>query len=264
MPNFLNFNNMSSYGIGYTDNLYGQPSISPTLPNLFNSTSNIGMNPYSLMSSPINSCPITTSSLNDVLRLILTLKQLEMANDYVEPEPEINNQLTQIDYSNSKELKSKWYKYGLSDKFYAKVVNISNKLKCDPNALMAVMKSESSLDSKAVNSSSGATGLIQFMPSTARSLGTSTSELKQMTPEEQLNYVEKYLMKCKRVAGIGDNTPIDGGTLYSLVFLPGYAGKNVLTRSGNAAYEANKGLDLNNDGDIDKNDLNRRVNRMMA
>ena len=40
---------------------------------------------------------------------------------------------------------------------------------------------------------SGATGLIQFMPDTAKGLGTSTTEaLSQMTRSEQLKYVDKY------------------------------------------------------------------------
>ena len=42
------------------------------------------------------------------------------------------------------------------------------------------------------NKYSGATGLIQFMPSTAKSLGTSVEALKYMDFLTQLNYVEKY------------------------------------------------------------------------
>ena len=38
----------------------------------------------------------------------------------------------------------------------------------------------------------GATGLIQFLPSTARGLGTTTDALAGMSSVEQLNYVEKY------------------------------------------------------------------------
>lgn len=44
---------------------------------------------------------------------------------------------------------------------------------------------------------SGAIGLIQFMPSTAKGLGTSTSALKQMTAVDQLAYVEKYFAPYK-------------------------------------------------------------------
>lgn len=42
-----------------------------------------------------------------------------------------------------------------------------------------------------------AVGLIQFIPSTAKSLGTSTSALLQMTDIEQMDYVEKYLMQYR-------------------------------------------------------------------
>jgi len=37
-----------------------------------------------------------------------------------------------------------------------------------------------------------ATGLIQFMPSTAKALGTSIDALKRMTPLAQLDYVRIY------------------------------------------------------------------------
>src|SRR3990167_3056635 len=39
---------------------------------------------------------------------------------------------------------------------------------------------------------SGAIGLIQFMPSTAHLLGTTTEQLAQMTAVEQLAYVRRY------------------------------------------------------------------------
>lgn len=43
------------------------------------------------------------------------------------------------------------------------------------------------------NKVSGATGLIQFMPSTAQSLGTSLPQLAAMTAVEQLDWVFKFL-----------------------------------------------------------------------
>ena len=47
---------------------------------------------------------------------------------------------------------------------------------------------ESRLNPQAVNPISGATGLIQFMPSTARG-GTTTAVLKRMSNVQQLDYV---------------------------------------------------------------------------
>lgn len=45
------------------------------------------------------------------------------------------------------------------------------------------------------NPTSGATGLIQFMPATARDLGTSTSALRSMSFRAQWRYVDAYLQR---------------------------------------------------------------------
>ena len=78
--------------------------------------------------------------------------------------------------------------------FIIKVREVSNRLGIDPNWLMAIMYTESARTfSPSIQNSIGATGLIQFMPSTARGLGTTTTELKNMSAVEQLDWVEKYL-----------------------------------------------------------------------
>ncbi len=166
----------------------------------------------------------------------------------------------------AEELQAKWAKKKptLSKGFYNKVVSISERIGCSPDALMALMNSESGINTKAVNTSGGATGLIQFMPSTARSLGTSTEALKWMSPEQQLVYVEKYLMNAKRSAGYKDNEKIDAGTLYALVFLPGRARNYVLTRAGEKYYEAGSNYRLGSNGQITKADLARRLEKFSA
>ncbi len=114
--------------------------------------------------------------------------------------------------------------------FVNKVINISEKLDINPNWLMAVMNSESGLNSKAVNKQSGdssnaseraamrATGLIQFMPSTAAGLGTTNKELYNMSNIKQLDYVYKYFapLKSKIVSYID---------LYMATFFPAAMGK---------------------------------------
>lgn len=45
----------------------------------------------------------------------------------------------------------------------------------------------------AIQNNIGATGLIQFLPSTANGLNTTTDALSKMTFKQQLNYVDKYL-----------------------------------------------------------------------
>ena len=165
------------------------------------------------------------------------------------------------------ELKSKWSKKKeLPDAFYEKVINISKKIKCDPNDLMGVMWVETAktFAASAKNPHGSATGLIQFTSDTAKSLGTTTDELRAMTPVEQLDYVEKYLVANKASAGYKDNETLDRGTLYSLVFLPGRSKRAVLTTKGENFYEQNRILDYNKDGNITKADLNSVITDSIA
>lgn len=83
--------------------------------------------------------------------------------------------------------------------FVNKVKDISTKLGIDPNWLMAIMYWESArtFSPSIQNNSTGATGLIQFMPSTAFGLGTNTAMLKSMSAVEQLDWVYKYYSSYK-------------------------------------------------------------------
>lgn len=69
----------------------------------------------------------------------------------------------------------------------------SELLDIQPDWLVGVMWFESKLNPAAVNPVSGATGLIQFMPATAKALGTTTEALKHMNAYEQMTYVYQYL-----------------------------------------------------------------------
>ena len=71
-----------------------------------------------------------------------------------------------------------WSGQYVTTEFLVKVYDISKELGINPDYLMGVMAFESWIDPTSVNSA-GATGLIQFMPSTAKDLGTSTEELKK-------------------------------------------------------------------------------------
>lgn len=146
-----------------------------------------------------------------------------------------------------------------SKAFLNKVKEIARRLNCDYKDLLGVMQSESSLNPQAVNEKTGATGLIQFMPAIAKSLGTTTAQLKNMSAVAQLDYVEKYLQQTKRQAGFGQMEPLTGGQLYALVFLPARSHREVLTSQGEKYYRANKGLDKNNDGKITKTELDTRI-----
>lgn len=148
---------------------------------------------------------------------------------------------------------------GLDQQFLARVKDIANKIGCDYKDLLGVMHCESGLKSTATNKNGGATGLIQFMPSTARSLGTTTDELRNMSALQQLDYVERFLMNAKNSGALKNKDRITAGDLYTLIFMPAKAGKEVIACAGSKEYNANKGLDTNKDGQITQTELGNRV-----
>ena len=147
---------------------------------------------------------------------------------------------------------------GLDQNFLNEVKAMAGRLNCDYRDLLGVMNAESGLNSQAVNSKSGATGLIQFMPQTAASLGTSTGQLKNMSPTQQLKYVEKYLSQQIKSNGL-QGKRLSAGDLYTLVFMPAKSGNNIISTAGTKAYSWNQGLDLNKDGLITKSELGQKV-----
>lgn len=115
------------------------------------------------------------------------------------------------------------------------------------------------------NPRSSATGLIQFMESTARGLGTTTAKLAKMTAEDQLTYVERYFAPySQRIQSLED--------MYMAILWPKAIGKKldyVLWSKANPdwlakTYAANKGLDLNRDGQITKYEATTPVRLLLA
>ena len=146
------------------------------------------------------------------------------------------------------------------DAFNEKVIAISNRLRCDPNHLMAVMAFETgaSFDPAKKNAAgSGATGLIQFMPRTAEGLGTDTASLARMTAVDQLDFVERYL------GSIARSRPLPTlSDLYMAVLWPAAVGKlesHVLFAKPSRTYDQNAGLDVNRDGVITKAEAAAKV-----
>jgi AraC-like DNA-binding protein len=146
--------------------------------------------------------------------------------------------------------------------FKKKLEKVASALGVRSADLMAIFKQESGVNPAAVNGTSGATGLIQFMPDTARRLGTTTDALKAMDGVQQLDYVYKYF----KMTGVGNG---DLGDLYMAVFMPkyvGYPNETVLGQNGapgfsGKVYAQNKGLDRNRDGAITVADVKQSVAR---
>ena len=110
------------------------------------------------------------------------------------------------------------------EEFKEKLIEISEKLGIKPDDLMLVFYIETAAAKyKVINhriqNSIKATGYIQFMPATAKELGTTTTALKNMSNVEQLNWVYKYLLPYKgKMKSVTD--------VYLAVFFPAAIGKS--------------------------------------
>jgi len=144
--------------------------------------------------------------------------------------------------------KTSWKELSQNDSF----TKIYNDMKqtfpgLDDNEFAKMIERESSFDTRALNTSSGASGLFQFIPKTARSLGTSTFKIRRMSADKQLalysNYMEKWI-------GAGNTVK---GKLALLQAAPAYANAandTVVYKKNTKAWKNNKGWRPDNGGDI--------------
>jgi len=140
-----------------------------------------------------------------------------------------------------------------SSSFRTKLVSIANRLGLDPSALATVMMFETSttMSPSVRNPYSNATGLIQFMPATARNMGTTVDALAQMSAVDQLNWVEKYFSPwAGRLRSVQDH--------YLAVFMPSLIGtalSYVVARTGDIVYTQNSGFDGSKKGYFTTGDI---------
>ncbi len=134
-----------------------------------------------------------------------------------------------------------------------RLFEIADTLQADPVDLITVMYAESALKTTAVNDSSDATGLIQWLPSSAKRQGLTKKELLNMSILEQLNEVEVYYKgtkKMPKIKGFMD--------LYLAVFRPRAVGKGedyLIAKKGSKIYRQQPYVDMNEDGKITSGDL---------
>lgn len=145
----------------------------------------------------------------------------------------------------------------VSKLFLRMVEQYASLLRTNPKWILQCMSFETggTFSPKVKNKAgSKATGLIQFMPSTARQLNTSTRKLSKMSQIKQLQYVYKYLKPFRgRLHSLAD--------CYMAIFCPRGVGKNdryVLYSKGKP-YRQNRGLDRNRDRRITKNEAAQKV-----
>ncbi len=154
---------------------------------------------------------------------------------------ESNFELINTDY------KTKYSRLG--SQLILEIEKVAENLDMDPLYLFAVIDFETGgtfSSSEKNRAGSGAVGLIQFMPDTANSLGTSSKELEKMDEYEQLEYVEKYFNQF--------NVNYDSlQSVYMAVLWPGGIEKPlnyIMFAKGDRYYNSNIGLDKNKDGYI--------------
>lgn len=128
----------------------------------------------------------------------------------------------------------------------------------DANALACIIHRESGGDPEAVNPHSGASGLIQWMPDTAKDYQTTVGKIRRMGALDQLGLAERYWQNVYRAP------PPDVGDYYMGGFLPEYMGapedtllqlKGQPAVKGKPLYDQNAGLDWNGDGQITAGDV---------
>lgn len=153
------------------------------------------------------------------------------------------------------------------DSFIKKVKEIADDLKIPAEWLMLVMWFETArtLDHRKVNFQRGdspvdslrckfrATGLLQFMPSTARAMGTTNMDLYAMSNVRQLDYVHKYLAVYKgKYQSFLD--------LYLAVFYPAAIGKpDTYVIASDTIARQNPIFDINKDLDITKAEIRKAL-----
>lgn len=150
----------------------------------------------------------------------------------------------------------------VSPTFRERIRWIGQDLSVNPDYLMACIAWESGekFTSTVKNmAGSGAVGLIQFMPTTAASLGTTTDALSQLTPEDQLNYVYKYFKPFKgRLNNLGD--------VYMAILWPKAVGQpdSYVLFDGGTAYRQNAGLDTDKNGKITRSECLAKIQTKLS
>lgn len=262
-PGFMNFstpfsspfNPFSSFGnfgnMGFGSSMPFSSPFGSNFDSLF--SSNFGSSLSSPFGSPFDSPFSSFSGFNFAPQFDM-FKNFNFFNFMNRGRRSISHDYSNEPAGNAKKLV---YKNRLSNAARQKISQIEDRLNLEKGSLEKVIYIESGGNPKARNGSSGATGLIQFIPSTARKFGTTTSALYNMSTEEQLDYVEKYFVRTKRDAGYSSDQKLSNAEVYGLVLMPGIIRKDSGYKKGSGSYDGNSWLDVNKNGVINGYDLQK-------
>lgn len=142
----------------------------------------------------------------------------------------------------------------------SEIIALARRLEMNPDHLMTIIHYETggSFRASVRNPHTRAVGLIQFLPSTARALGTTDAALERMSALEQLEWVERYLTPFR-----GRLTTLEDA--YMAVLYPAAVGEPddlVLFRRGSRSYAHNPYLDRDEDGVVTKHEVGEAVRRV--
>jgi hypothetical protein len=157
----------------------------------------------------------------------------------------------------------------LSDRFFDELVKLGARRRTHPGIFLTVWCAESDLSPSAVNPHGGARGLNQMMPATLQSMGA-PADFEKRAAEDQLPWIERL---------IAAREPLNGGPFesaaryYHANFFPrtmarGFAPSTIVVARDaedsdeRAAYAANSGLDVDQDGKITLDDLAKYLERV--
>lgn len=155
------------------------------------------------------------------------------------------------------------HSHRVSDDYVRAVLGGAAELGVNPFELHALIGFETAWtwSTSIKNPDSSATGYIQFMESTARSLGFTTAELAEMTPAEQMKQVVRYFQNwgLKPGSGVGD--------MYTIIFAPAFRDSSLdatVYQKGTAAARLNPALDYDGDGSISKWEIFRKAEEALG
>lgn len=138
------------------------------------------------------------------------------------------------------------------------IIKTARELNISPEWLILVIYKESRGVTTITNSKSGAMGIIQWLPSTAKCLGYNVDTIKKMTFTEQLVLVKLYLIKTGKLDRVSSYED-----LYLCVFYPRAVGKHnnyVIGRRNSRVTKMNRSVDVNKDGIITVRDFKSYAN----
>jgi hypothetical protein len=153
---------------------------------------------------------------------------------------------------------------------HRRVLELAARLELSVDHLCALIAHESGWRANARNPLGGAIGLIQFMPPTAKGLGTTTAALGKMNALEQLVYVEKFFARAKAGAPGKQIGPRDVAIAAFLPSMIGHPDEHVAfrrdapTAKERKSYYDNAALDLDGNGQLTLGEVRDDVDRMLV